>query len=156
MVRLGCLFNCIFLVISYPNLFENFYLFFWFILLCLCWEVCLLLLFSRLVICHSLRPHGLQLARLPCPAPFPEAWQTLAWVNDAIQPSRPLQSPSPAFNLSSIKAFSNESVLRIRWPKYWNFNFSISLPMNIHGWLPLGLTGLISLQSSSLWWLSLV
>ena len=48
-------------------------------------------------------------------------------VGDAIQPSHPLLSPSPpAFNLSSIRAFSNESVLHIRWPKYWSFSFSIS------------------------------
>ena len=49
------------------------------------------------------------------------------WVNDAIQPSHPLLSPSPlAFNLSSIRVFSNELVLPIRWPKYWSFSFSIS------------------------------
>ena len=48
------------------------------------------------------------------------------WVGDAIQPSHPLSSPSPpAFNLS-IRVFSNESVLCIRWPKHWNFSFSIS------------------------------
>ena len=39
-------------------------------------------------------------------------------VSDAIQPSHPLSSPSPAFHLPSIRVFSNESVLRIRWPKY--------------------------------------
>ena len=45
-------------------------------------------------------------------------------VNDAILPSHPLSSPSPrAFNLS------NEAVLRIRWPKYWSFSFSI-IPSN--------------------------
>ena len=49
------------------------------------------------------------------------------WVIDAIQPSRPLSSPSPpAFNLFHIRVFSNESVLHIRWPKYWSFSFSIS------------------------------
>ena len=48
----------------------------------------------------------------------------------------------------SIRGFSNESVLRIRWLKYWNF--SIVLPMNIQDWFPLGLTGLISLQSKGL------
>ena len=48
-------------------------------------------------------------------------------VGDAIQPLHPLSSPSPsAFNLSSIRVFSNESVLPIRWPKYWSFSFSIS------------------------------
>ena len=50
----------------------------------------------------------------------------------------------------SIRVFLNESILRIRWPKYWNFSFNIILPMNIHDWLPLGLTGLISLQSKGL------
>ena len=49
----------------------------------------------------------------------------------------------------SIRVFSNESVLCIRWPKYWSFSFSISPPMNIHDWFPLGLTGLI-LQSKGL------
>ena len=48
-------------------------------------------------------------------------------VGDAIQPSHPLPSPSPpAFNFPSIRVFSNESVLHIRWPKYWSFSFSIS------------------------------
>ena len=47
------------------------------------------------------------------------------WVRDAIQPSQPLSFP-PAFNLSRFRVFSNEKVLRIRWPKYWSFCFSIS------------------------------
>ena len=48
-------------------------------------------------------------------------------VSDAIQPSHPLWSPSPpTLNLSSVRVFSNESVLHIRWPKYWNFSFNIS------------------------------
>ena len=51
----------------------------------------------------------------------------------------------------SLQVFSNESSLCIRWPKYWNFSFSISpLPMNIQSWFPLGLTGLLSLQSKGL------
>ena len=50
------------------------------------------------------------------------------WVGDAIQLSCPLSSPShPAFYLSSIRVFSNESALCLRWPKYWSFSFSISL-----------------------------
>ena len=49
------------------------------------------------------------------------------WVGDAIQPSHPLLSPSPpAFNLSQHHGFFSESVLRIRWPKYWSFSFNIS------------------------------
>ena len=47
-------------------------------------------------------------------------------VSDVIQPSHPLSSPSPpASNLPpSIRVFSNESTLRMRWPKYWSFSFS--------------------------------
>ena len=47
-------------------------------------------------------------------------------VGEAIQPSHPLLSPSPTFNLSRIRVFSSESVLCIRWPKFWSFSFSIS------------------------------
>ena len=51
----------------------------------------------------------------------------------------------------SIRVFSNESTLHMRWPKYWSFSFSIS-PSNEHpGWSPLGWTGWISLQSKGLW-----
>ena len=52
--------------------------------------------------------------------------------------------------LPSIRVFSNESVLRIRWPKYWSFSFSISPSNAYSGLMPLGLTGLISLQSKGL------
>ena len=48
-------------------------------------------------------------------------------VDDAIQPSHPLSSPSsPAFSLSQHRVFSNESVLHSRCPKHWSFSFSIS------------------------------
>ena len=48
------------------------------------------------------------------------------WVSDIIQPSCPLSSPSPpAFNLSRIRVFSNESTLHIRWPKYWSFSYHL-------------------------------
>ena len=50
----------------------------------------------------------------------------------------------------SIMVFSSESALCSRWPNYWSFSFSNSLPMNIQGWFPLGLTVLISLQSKGL------
>ena len=49
-----------------------------------------------------------------------------------------------------IRAFSDESALRIRWPKYWSFSFSISPSNEYQGWFPLGLTGLISLQTRGL------
>ena len=74
------------------------------------------------------------------------------WVSDAIQPSHPLSSPSPPAPIPpSIRVFSNESTLRMRWQKYWSFSFSIS-PSNEHP----GLTsfrmdlGWISLQSKGL------
>ena len=51
-------------------------------------------------------------------------------VRDAIQPSHPQSSPSPPDpNPPSIRVFSNESTLRMRWPKYWSFSFSI-IPSN--------------------------
>ena len=68
------------------------------------------------------------------------------WVNDAIQPSHPLSSPSSLPSIiPSIRVFSNESVLPIRWPKYWSFSFSIS-PSNEH-------PGLISFRMD---WLDLL
>ena len=52
--------------------------------------------------------------------------------------------------LPSIRVFSSESVLHIRWPKYWSFSFIISPSKEYSGWFPLGWTGLISLQSKGL------
>ena len=52
--------------------------------------------------------------------------------------------------LPSIRVFSNESALCIRWPKYWSFSFSISPSNDIQDWFPLGWTGWISLQSKGL------
>ena len=68
-------------------------------------------------------------------------------VSDAIQPSHSLSSPSPpACDLSPcIRVFSKESVLHIRWPKYWSFSFSIS-PSNEY-------SGLISFRMD---WLDLL
>ena len=50
----------------------------------------------------------------------------------------------------SIRVFSNESALHIRWPKYWSFSFNIVLPISTQDWSPLGWTGFISLQSKGL------
>ena len=62
-----------------------------------------------------------------------ESTQThVHWVSDAIQPSDPLSSPSPpALNFSQHQVFSNESTLRISWPKYWSCSFKIR-PSNEH------------------------
>ena len=64
---------------------------------------------------------------LPVHHQLPESTQTSVHrVGDAIQPSHPLSSPSPALNLSQHQRLSNESALCIRWPKYWSCSFSIS------------------------------
>ena len=59
---------------------------------------------------------------------LPEFAQThVHWVDDAIQPSHPLASPSPPiFYLPQHQVFSNELALHIRWPKYWSFSISLS------------------------------
>ena len=81
---------------------------------------------------------------LPVHHQLPEFTQThVHRVSDAIQPSHPLLSPSPSVLIPpSIKVLSNESTLRMRWPKYWSFSFSIS-PSNEH-------PGLISFRMDSL------
>ena len=97
---------------------------------------------------NFLRPHELQHARPPCPAPTPESTQThVHWVHDAIQPfilwlTLLLLPPIPP----SIRVFSNESALHIRWPKYWSSASASVPPMNTQDWSPLGWTGWISLQ----------
>ena len=71
---------------------------------------------------------------LPVHHQLPEFTQThIHRVSDAIQPSHPLSSPSPAPNPSQIGVFSNESTLCIRWPKYWSFSFSIIPSKEIPG-----------------------
>ena len=74
-------------------------------------------------------PMNRSMTGLPVHHQLPESTQThVHWVGDAIQPSHPLSYPSPpAFNLSQNHVFSNESVLCIRWPKYWGSSFIISL-----------------------------
>ena len=81
--------------------------------------------FSRSVVSNSLQSHESQ--HLPVHHQLPQFTQThIHRVSDAIQPSHPLLSPSPpAPNFPSIRVFSNESTLRMRWPKYWSFSFNI-------------------------------
>ena len=89
---------------------------------------------------------------LPVHHQLPEFTQThIHWVGDAIQPSHPLSSPSPpAPNPASIRVFSNESTLHMRWPKLGVSASASVLPMNTQDWSPLGWTGWISLQSKGL------
>ena len=72
---------------------------------------------------------------LPVHHQLPEFTQThIHRVSDAIQPSYPLSSPSLLPPISpSIRVFCNESTLRMRWPKYWSFSFSISPSKEIPG-----------------------
>ena len=86
-------------------------------------------LFSRSVMANSLRPHGLQHAMLLCPS---LSLLKLMYIESMI-PSNHLTLCRPLFLLPSvfpsIRVFSNESALCIRWPKQWSFSFSIS-PFN--------------------------
>ena len=84
---------------------------------------------------------------LPVHHQLPEFTQThVHRVSDFIQPSHPLSSLSPPPPIPpSIRVFSNESTLHIRWQKYWSFSFSIS-PSNEH-------PGLISFRMD---WLDLL
>ena len=69
---------------------------------------------------------------LPVHHQLPEFTQTQVHrVSDAIQTSQTLSSPSPPAPNPSIRVFSNESTLHMRWPKYWSFSLSIS-PSNEH------------------------
>ena len=83
--------------------------------------------FSHSIVSDSFQPHGLQHARLLCPSPTPRACSNSGLSSQWCHPTISLSSPSPpAFSLSSIRVFSKESVLHIRWPKNWSFSFSVS------------------------------
>ena len=81
-------------------------------------------------------PHELQHARPPCPSQLPESTPTHSI--ESVMPSNHLILFHPFFLLPSIfpsiRIFSNESALHIRWPKYCSFSFSIS-PSNEHSGL---------------------
>ena len=84
--------------------------------------------FSHSVVSNSLQPHGLQHNRLSCPSPnsqslikFMSTYSVMPSTSDPLSSLLPLPSIFP-----SIRVFSNESILCIRWPKYWSFSFNIS------------------------------
>ena len=112
-------------------------------------SVQLLLLFSHSVMSDSLQPHGLQHPGFPVHHHLLELVQThVHRVSDAIQPSFTLLSPSPpAFSLSQHQHLfqwvgSSHQVAKV----FIGDSASVSvIPMNIWGWFPLGLTGLILL-----------
>ena len=104
--------------------------------------------FSLSVVSNSLLPHELQHAKLPCPSPTPRACSNSCSI-ESVMPFNHLILCRPLLLLPSIfpsiKVFSVESTLHIRWPKYWSFSFNIS-PSKEH-------SGLISFQMD---WLDLL
>ena len=103
--------------------------------------------FSCSVVSDSLRPHESQHARPPCPSPtpgvHPNSCLLSRWCHPVIILCRPLLLLPPI--PPSIRVFSNESTLCMRWPKYWSFSFSI-IPSSEH-------PGLISFRMD---WLDLL
>ena len=95
----------------------------------------------------SLQPHGLQHTRLPCPSPTNRVYSNSCplsqWCHPTISSCHLLLLPTSIFQ--SIRVFSNESALHIRWPKYWSFSYNIS-PSNEY-------SGLISFRMD---WLDLL
>ena len=92
--------------------------------------------FSRSLVSDSLRPHESQHARPPCPSPaslsITNSRSLLKLMSiESVMPSSHLILYCPLFLMSpippSIRVFSNESTLQLRWPKYWTFSCSISL-----------------------------
>ena len=101
--------------------------------------------FSGSVVSDSLQPHGPQHARPPCPYQLLEFTQIhVHWVGDTIQPSQPLSSPSPIFNLSEHQGLFKWVSSSHQVAKVLEFSFSIS-PFNEY-------SGLISFRMD---WLDL-
>ena len=92
-------------------------------------DLVLLFLFSHPVVSDSLRPHGPQHTSPPCPSPSPEVCLSSCplhqWCHPAMSSSDALILLLPLI-FPNIRDFSSESAILIRWPKYWNFSFSIS------------------------------
>ena len=107
---------------------------------------------SRSVMFDSLQPHGLQQAGLHVLHQLQSSLKLMS-IESVIPSSHlilchPLLLPPSVF--PSIRVFSNESALPIRWPKYWSFSFSISPSIEYSELFTLGWTGWISLQSKGL------
>ena len=104
--------------------------------------------FSLSVMSNSLQPHGPEHARPPCASPTSRVYSN-SHPLESVMPSNHLILCRPVLLLPSIfpsiRVFSNESALLIRWPKYWSFSFNIS-PSNEH-------PGLISFRMD---WLDLL
>ena len=117
--------------------------------------------FSHSVMSDSLQPHELQHTRPPCPSPNSGACSNSCpssqWCHPTISSSvisfssYPQSFPaSGSFPKSQFFEFSNESVLCIRWPKYWSLRFSICPSNEYSELISFRMTGWISLQSKGL------
>ena len=107
--------------------------------------------FSRSVVSNSLRHHGLQHTRPPCPSPIPKEFtQThVHWVGDAIQPSHPLSSPSPpAPNPSQHQSFPMSQLFAWGGQSTGVSALASFPPKSIQGWSPLEWTAWISSRDS--------
>ena len=109
--------------------------------------------FSCSVVSDSLRPHESQHTRPPCLITNSRSSLRLTSI-ESVMPSSHLILGHPFLLLPpislSIRVFSNESTLLMRWPKYWSFSFSIIPSKESQGWYPSEWTGWISLQSKTL------
>ena len=102
--------------------------------------------FSRSVVSDSLRPHGLQRTRLPCPSPTPGACSNSCLLSRWCPPT--ISSTVIPFYLQSFPASGCFPVSHVFTSGGQRIGASASvLPMNIQDWFPSGLTGWISLQT---------
>ena len=107
----------------------------------------LLLLFIHSVVSDSLWPHGLQHARLPCPSPSPRACSNSCPLSQWCHPTI-LSAVIPFSFLQSFPASGSFLMSQLFTSGGQSTAASVSvLPIHIQGWFPLGLSGLISLQS---------
>ena len=107
--------------------------------------------FSRSGISDSLRPHEPLHTRPPCPSPTPGVYSNSCPLSrDAIQPSHPLSSPSPALNLSQHQGLFKWVSSPSGGPSIGVSASTSVLPMNTQDWSPLGWTDWIFLQSKGL------
>ena len=107
---------------------------------------------SHSVVSDSLRPHESQHSRPPCPSPTPGVHSDSS--TESVMPSSHLILCRPLLLLPpippSIRVFSNESTLRMRWPSTGVSALASFLPKKSQGWSPSEWTGWISLQSKGL------
>ena len=122
-----------------------------------------MVVFSHPVMSSSSWPHGLQHVRPLCPSTSPEvcpsSYPLHWWCHPAISSSDALFSFCPQI-FPSIRDFSNESAIRIRWPKNWSFSFSISpsdkysrlISLKIDWFDDLAVKELLGVFSSNIFW----